>query len=99
MKLSIQELIDAAQAANAKATAAFTAIGILRWHFDDKEVVALLRQKGVRKSAQAERFEARYMARLKAIEGEVESLRELLAPMAWQDRPSGEGTYAWRLVA
>lgn len=41
MKLTIQELIGAAQAANEKANAAFTAIGILRWHFDDKEVVAL----------------------------------------------------------
>ena len=71
MKFTIQELIDAAQAANEKATAAFTAIGILRWHFDDKEVVDLLRQKGVRKSAQAERFQARYMARLKALEDEV----------------------------
>ena len=68
MKLSIQELIEAAQDAGAKATAAYTAIGILRWHFDDKEVVDLLRQKGVRKSAQAERFEARYIARLKALE-------------------------------
>lgn len=27
---------------------------------------------------------------------ELAQLRELLAPMAWQDRPSGEGTYAWR---
>ena len=93
MKFTIQELIDAAQTANEKANAAFTAIGILRWHFDDKEVVEVLRQKGVRKGAQAERFEARYMARLKALEDEVESLRELLAPMAWQDKPSGEGKY------
>jgi hypothetical protein len=83
MKLTTQELIEAAQTANAKANAAFTAIGILRWHFDDKEVVEVLRQKGVRKSAQAERFEARYMARLKAIEGEVESLRK-----AADDEPS-----------
>ena len=85
MKLTIQELIDAAQAANAKATAAYTAIGILRWHFDDKEVVDLLRQKGTRKYEQAERFEARYMARLKALEDGVESLRE-----AADDAPSGE---------
>ena len=67
MKFTTQELIDAAQAADEKATAAYTAIGMLRWHFDDKEVVDLLRQKGVRKSAQAERFEARYMARIKAL--------------------------------
>lgn len=33
------------------------------------------------------------MARLKALEDEVESLRELLAPMAWQARPSGTGKY------
>ena len=85
MKLSIQELIDAAQAANEKATAAFAAIGILRWHFDDEEVVEVLREKGVRKSAQAERFEARYLARIKALENEVESLRE-----AADDAPSGE---------
>ena len=86
MKLTIQELIDAAQAANAKANAAlFTAIGILRWHFDDKEVIDLLRRKGVRKSAQAGRFEARYLARIKALEDEVESLRE-----AADDVPSGE---------
>ena len=85
MKFTIQELIDAAQTANEKANAAFTAIGILRWHFDDKEVVDLLREKGVRKSAQAERFEARYMARLKALEDEVESLRE-----AADDVPSGK---------
>lgn len=74
MKLTIQELIDAAQAANEKASAAYTAIGILRWHFDDKEVVAFLRQKGVRKSAQAERFETRYKARLAALEGELANL-------------------------
>lgn len=85
MKLTIQELIDAAQAANEKATAAFAAIGILRWHFDDKEVVALLRETGVRKGAQAERFEARYLARIKALEGEVVALRE-----AADDAPSGE---------
>lgn len=74
MKFTIEELIDAAQTANTKATAAFTAIGILRWHYDDKEVVALLRQKGVKKLEQAERFEARYKARLVALEGET--LRE-----------------------
>ena len=93
MKFTTQELIDAAQAANEKANAAFTAIGILRWHFDDKEVVEVLREKGVKKSAQAERFEARYLARLKALEDEVESLREQFAPMAWQARPSGTGKY------
>ena len=27
---------------------------------------------------------------------ELDQLRELLAPMAWQDRPSGEGTCAWQ---
>ncbi len=26
---------------------------------------------------------------------ELDQLRELLAPMAWQDRPSGEGKYLW----
>lgn len=74
MKFTINELIDAAQTANAKATAAFAAIGILRWHYDDKEVVALLRQKGVKKLEQAERFEARYKARLAALEGELANL-------------------------
>ena len=85
MKFTTQELIDAAQTANEKAFAAFAAIGILRWHFDDKEVVEVLREKGVKKSAQAERFEARYLARIKALENEVESLRE-----AADDAPSGE---------
>lgn len=27
---------------------------------------------------------------------ELAQLRELLAPMAWQDKPSGEGKYAWQ---
>lgn len=26
---------------------------------------------------------------------ELAQLRELLAPMAWQDKPSGEGKYVW----
>ena len=73
MKFTINELIDAAQAANEKAIAAFAAIGILRWHYDDKEVVALLRQKGVKKLEQAERFKALYEARLAALEGELET--------------------------
>ena len=27
---------------------------------------------------------------------ELAQLRELLAPMAWQEKPSGEGLYAWQ---
>jgi len=74
MKLTTQELIDAAQAADAKATAAFTAAGILRWHWDGDEIIDVLQRKGIKKSDQAGRFEARYKARLAALEGELANL-------------------------
>ena len=95
MKLSIQELIDAAKAAESNSTALFNAVGLLRCHDGSDKIINSLREKGTRKHEQAKRFEARYMARLKALEDEVESLREQFAPMAWQDKPSSSGLYLW----
>ena len=86
--ISINELIDAAHAAEANSSALFAAVGLLRWHEGNDKIVDLLREKGTRKHEQAERFKTLYEARLAS--------RELLAPMAWQEKPSGEGLYAWQ---
>ena len=66
MKFTINELINAAHAAEANSTALFAAVGILRWHEGDK-IIDLLREKGTRTHEQAERFRALYEARLTEI--------------------------------
>ena len=74
MKLTIQELIDAAQAAEKNSTALFSAVGLLRWHEGNDKIIGMLREKGTRKHEQALGFEARYKARLAALEGELANL-------------------------
>lgn len=76
MKFTIEELISAAQAAEANSTALFAAVGLLRWHEGNDKIIELLRKKGTRKHEQALGFKARYKARLAALEGELETLHE-----------------------
>ena len=76
MRFTISILIEAAKAAEANSTALFAAVGLLRWHEGNDKIIDLLREKGTRKHEQAERFRALYEARLTALEGELETLRE-----------------------
>lgn len=73
MKFTINELINAAKAAEATSAALFAAVGIIRWHEGNDKIVDLLREKGTRKHEQAERFKTLYEARLTALEGELET--------------------------
>lgn len=72
--ISINELIDAAHAAEANSSALFAAVGLLRWHEGNDKIVDLLREKGTRKHEQAERFKTLYEARLASLEGKLANL-------------------------
>ena len=86
MKLTAHQLLYAVRVSREKAMIAQAGLRAIQFKEMPPAAVSILRAYNARKSAQCYRFEGRLL-------GELARLREQFAPMAWQDKPSGEGKY------